>query len=109
MDENQQKGANNKEEDTMISKIFSLIFKLITFLLSLIISLVFNAFPNFNFSNFTEIYQAFWGLLGKAGNLLYFMSGNMIFIYIDIVFALFALKHVVLPVINLIRKDILRG
>lgn len=92
----------------MISKILSIIIYLLNFIISFILSLVFSAFPQFNFQGFTEVYGFFFNILGKGLNLLYFCSGEMLFIFGDIVIILFTAKHIILPIINFTRKIVIK-
>lgn len=92
----------------MISFILSLIIRLLNFIISFILTLVFSFFPNFDLSQFTDVYSAFYDILGKGLNLLYFMSGNLLFVFGDIIILLFTLKHIVLPIVNFTRKVIIR-
>lgn len=92
----------------MISFILSLIIKLLNFLISFILTIIFSFIPTFDFSSFSEIYQNFFNILGRGGNLVFFLVGFPLFIYTDILIALFAWKHIVLPVINFTRKIALK-
>lgn len=92
----------------MISAIIIFIIKIINFILSFIISLIFSIFPTFNFSQFTNIFSEFWGLMGNALNLLYFCSGPILFLLGDIIIVLWTLKHIALPMINFVRKILIR-
>lgn len=92
----------------MISFIISLIIKLLNFIISFILTIVFSFIPTFDFSSFTEVYKAFFNILGKGLNLLYFICGPMTFIFGDIIITLFTLKHIVLPIVNFTRKAALK-
>ena len=89
----------------MISAIFSLIFKIIFFIINLIFSLVLSFFPNIEITGFTTVMSLFFGFCEQGLNLLHFISGGMIFIYIDIWFVLWGFKHIGLPIINFMRKS----
>lgn len=92
----------------MISMILTVIIKLLNFVISFILTLVFSAFPNLSFENFTLVYSTFFNIIGKGLNLLYFCSGEMMWIYGDIIIALFTAKHIVLPIVNFTRKVIIK-
>lgn len=92
----------------MISFILSLIIRLLNFIISFVLTLVFSFFPQFDLSQFTDIYSAFFDILGKGLNLLYFMSGNLVFVFGDILILLFTTKHIVLPIVNFTRKVIIK-
>lgn len=92
----------------MLSIILSLIIKILNFIISFILTIVFSVFPNFSFEGFTEVYELFFNILGKGLNLLYFCSGNMLFVYGDIVIVLFTTKHIVLPIVNFTRKVVIK-
>lgn len=92
----------------MITAIIELILSIINFILSFVIGLVFSVFPNFDFTQFTSIFTEFWGLMGNALNLLYFCSGPTLFIFGDIIITLWTLKHIALPVVNFLRKILIK-
>ena len=88
----------------MITLILTLIIRLLNFIISFILTIIFSFIPTFNFSGFTEVYSAFFNLLGQGGNLVFFLVGWPLFIYTDIIIVLFTWKHLALPVINFTRK-----
>lgn len=88
----------------MISLILSVIIKILNFIISFILTIIFAFIPTFDFSSFSEVYSGFFNLLGRAGNLVFFLVGWPLFIYTDILLALFGWKHLVLPIINFTRK-----
>lgn len=88
----------------MISFVISLIIKLLNFIISLILTIIFAFFPTFDLSSFGEAYTTFFNILGRGGNLVFFLVGWPLFIYTDILIVLFAAKHIVLPVVNFTRK-----
>lgn len=92
----------------MISFILSLIIRLLNFVLSFILTLVFSVFPNFDISSFSEVYSAFFNILGKGLNLLYFLSGNLLFVFGDIIILLFTARHIILPIVNFTRKCVIK-
>lgn len=92
----------------MLSIIISLIIKLLNFIISFILTIVFSAFPNLSFENFTLVYSTFFNIIGKGLNLLYFCSGEMMWIFGDIIIVLFTAKHIVLPIVNFTRKVIIK-
>ena len=92
----------------MITTIINLIIQLLNFIISFILTLVFSAFPDWSFENFNLIYSTFFNIIRKGLNLLYFCSGEMVWIFGDIVIALFTAKHIVLPIINFTRKIIIK-
>lgn len=92
----------------MITTIINLIIQLLNFIISFILTLVFSVFPSFNFENFNLVYSAFFNIIGKGLNLLYFVSGDMVWIYGDIIILLFTAKHIVLPIVNFTRKVIIK-
>lgn len=92
----------------MITLILSLILKLIFWAVGTILTFVFSFFPNFDFSGLSNMFSLFNGLLGKGLNLLYFISGPAVFVFGDIIILLFTFKHVVLPIVNFMRKVIIR-
>lgn len=92
----------------MISLILSLILKLIFWVIGFVLNLIFSIFPAFDFSELANIFSLFNNLLGKGLNLLYFVSGPAVFVFGDIIIVLFTFKHIVLPVINFMRKIIIR-
>lgn len=88
----------------MITTIISLFFKLIGFLIKCIINLVILAFPNMNLQRLTLAFTGFYGLIGNAMQLTYFLFGPMTYIFADIIITLWTLKHIVLPIVNFTRK-----
>lgn len=92
----------------MLSLLLSVIIKILNFIISFILTLVFSVFPQFNFQGFTEVYTAFFNILGKGLNLLYFCSGPILFVFGDIIIVLFTLKHIVLPIVNFTRKIVIK-
>lgn len=92
----------------MISAILSVIIKILNFVISFILTIIFSFIPTFDFSSFSEIYQSFFNILGRGGNLVFFIVGYPLFIYVDILLAIFTWKHIALPIINFTRKMALK-
>lgn len=92
----------------MITFLITFIIQIINFIISFIIGLVFSIFPNFDLTQFTNIFSEFWGLMGNALNLLYFCSGPMLFILGDIIITLWTLKHIALPIVNFVRRILIK-
>ena len=89
----------------MLQTIISLIFKLITFIVSIIINLVMLAFPDFQLGRLEPMISAFYEFMNQGLNFIYFMFGDTTApIFISIIVLLITVKHIVIPVINLIRK-----
>lgn len=92
----------------MISAIFTVIIRIIFFIISHLFSLILSFFPSLtNISAITNGFALFFGFCEQGLNLLYFLSGDLIFIFIDIWFVLWTFKHIVLPIINFTRKSIM--
>lgn len=92
----------------MLSIFLDVIIKILNFIISFILTLVFSVFPQFDFSNFLPVYSAFFQIIGKGVNLLYFMSGDLLWVFGDIIIALFLAKHIVLPVVNFMRRIVIK-
>lgn len=89
----------------MLQTIISLIFELITFIIGTIINIVLLAFPDFNLMRLEPIITAFYGFMNQGLNFIYFMFGETSApIFINIITLLITAKHIVIPVVNLIRK-----
>lgn len=89
----------------MINKIISIIFALITFVISIIINLVLLAFPAFDLAGLTPFITTFYQIVNQGINFVYFIVGdNSTPILIDIVVILIGIKHLAIPIANLIRK-----
>lgn len=92
----------------MITTIISLIFKLILAIVGFIIQIVLMAFPDMNLDQLTLAFTGFFGIIGNAIQLTYFIFGGWTYIFADIIIILVTIKHVVLPVINFTRKILIR-
>ncbi len=89
----------------MLETIINLIFQLITFIISLIINLILLAFPQFNLVRLVPIIAQFYGFMNQGINFIYFMFGDTTApIFIEIIVLIITIKHIAIPVINLIRK-----
>lgn len=89
----------------MLQTIISLIFQLISFIISIIIKLVMLAFPDFQLTRLQPIIEGFYGFMNQGLNFIYFMFGDTTAqIFISIIISLITVKHIVIPVINLLRK-----
>lgn len=89
----------------MIQKIISIILSLIAFIIGAIINLVMLAFPDFELDRLQEIIITFYQFMNQGLNMLYFMFGETTTpIFIEIIILLITLKHITLPIANLIRK-----
>lgn len=88
----------------MITKIIGLILSVINFIITKIIGLVLSAFPNFGLAQLLSVITSFFSLLEGAFNMTYFIFGEWTYIFSDIIITLFTIKHVVLPIVNFIRK-----
>ena len=89
----------------MLQTIISLVFKLITFIIGIIINLVTLAFPDFDLTRLEPIVSTFYGFMNQGLNFIYFMLGDTAApIFIEIIILLITVKHIVIPVVNLIRK-----
>ena len=92
----------------MITTIISLIFKLILAIASFIIKIIMLAFPNMNLDQLTLAFTGFFGLVGNAIQLTYFIFGGWTYVFADIIIILVTIKHIVLPVINFTRKVLIK-
>lgn len=92
----------------MIATIISLIFKIILAITSFIINIIMLAFPNMNLDRLTLAFTGFFGLIGNAIQLTYFIFGPWTYIFADIIIILVTIKHIVLPVINFTRKVLVK-
>lgn len=92
----------------MISFVLSLIIRLLNFVIGFIINLVLSAFPDLGIARLSAGFSLFFALLTKGANLLYFLCGDMLFIFGDIIITLFAVKHIILPIVNFTRKVIIK-
>ena len=92
----------------MITLIIDLIIKLLNFIIQFILGVVLSVFRQFNLGQFTSVFASFFNLLTKGLNLLYFVSGGWLFVFGDVIIALFILKHIALPVINFARRIVIK-
>ena len=93
----------------MLAKIFSLILLIINSIIMFIIKIVLNVFPTFDFTGFTSVINAFFGILTGGTQLLYFMVGEtMTPIFVGLATTLWTLKHIGLPIVNFMRKVVIK-
>ena len=90
----------------MAAKIIEVACKILFGLISIIFSFVLSAFPNTDFSVLTNIFSLFLGFCEQAYNLLYFVSGGTLHIWVTIWIDLWTFSHLILPIINFSRKAI---
>lgn len=88
----------------MLTAIIDLIIKLLNFIISFILGLIIQLFPNFGLSQLASGIDTFFDMIGNAFNLVYFIFGPSAFIISDIIILLWTAKHIVLPVVNFVRK-----
>lgn len=88
----------------MIAKILELILYIINFIITKILQLIALVFPSFGLSKLYTIFEAFFALMENGFKMTYFLFGESVFIFADIIILLFAVKHVAIPIINFIRK-----
>lgn len=92
----------------MIATLISLFFKLIIAIASFIIQIILSAFPEMNLDRLTLAFTGFFGLVGNAIQLTYFIFGGWTYILADIIIILVTVKHIVLPIINFTRKVMIK-
>ena len=88
----------------MIAKILELILYLVNFIITKIIQLVALVFPSFGLSQIYTYIDKFFELMQGAFRMTYFIFGDSVFIFADIIILLFSIKHIAIPVINFVRK-----
>lgn len=92
----------------MISFLISMILAILNFVINLILRLIMSIFPKFELDGFALAISTFFGMLGNGVNLTYFIFGPICFVIIDIVVIIYGIKLIVLPVIDFVRKTILK-
>lgn len=93
----------------MINTILDLLLNLIFFILGLIIKLIMAVFPKFTLADqMATVIDSFFGLIGNASAMTYFLIGELTPTLVSFALVLFATRHVVLPVINFTRKALVR-
>lgn len=90
----------------MIASIFQFLLNILNFIVLLIVRLILSFFPSLGLEQLSTALDTFFGLMTGALNFTYFMLGDTAFILIDIVILLFTAKHLVLPVINFVRRSL---
>lgn len=88
----------------MIAKIIGVILSLLNFVFMLIIRLILSVFPNLGLESLANVFESFFGLMTGAINFTYFLLGPAGWVIVDIVISLFIIKHLVLPVVNFVRR-----
>lgn len=92
----------------MIKAILGAVIRFLFFLISNLFKLTTVFIPNImSVNSLTDTFAVFFGFCTQALNLLYFVSGDLIFTFIDIWALLWTFKHIILPVINFTRKAIM--
>lgn len=92
----------------MIGKIIELIMSLINLIITTILKIIMSLFPVIGLEQVSNLFNAFFGLLEGAVNMTYFIVGDSTKFFIDTAIVLLTLKHVVLPVVNFVRKVIIK-
>lgn len=92
----------------MITAIFRLIFGIINFLISIILKLVMLVFPAFDLQTIYVAFSSFFDILKGSVNLTHFLLGSTAPFFINSFITLFGVKYLALPVINFVRKFILK-
>ena len=92
----------------MIKAILGAIIRFLFFVIYQLFNLTLVFFPQIqNVNALTDTFAVFFSYCNQALNLLYFVSGDLIFTFIDIWATLWLFKHIILPVINFTRKAIM--
>lgn len=93
----------------MINAIFNLIIDLVFFIVNLFIKIIMSIFPEWSITGqFANIVNSFFGIITNATGFTYLVVGPLTGVFITTIIALFALKHIVLPVVNFTRKVIIK-
>lgn len=93
----------------MISKIISLIIRLLLFIFQCVFGIIVSFFPDIELTALGTGITGFFNLLGNAVNMTYFLIGPGMYLVLDIIIAIWATKHLVMPVVILLRKVTLKN
>lgn len=93
----------------MINAILDLLLNLVFFIIGLILKLVMAIFPKFTLvDQFATLIDSFFGLIGNASAMTYFLLGDLTPALVTFALGLFTTKHIILPVVNFTRKVLVK-
>ncbi len=93
----------------MINIILDLLLNLIFFIIRTVLKLVIAIFPKFTLiEQFATLIDSFFSLIGNASTMTYFLVGNLTPTLVTFALGLFTTKHIILPVINFVRKVLIK-